>query len=96
MAEECACCACDLASRRYGPRPARRTAYWWNEAVAVARNACIQARRRATCRARNASAIDREATREEYKLAKGALRSEIKKVKATAWQELIEEVNVNL
>lgn len=87
--------ACDLASRRYSPRPARKAAYWWNEAVAVARNECIRARRRAMRRARNLSVADREIYYRNYKSAKRVLRIEIRKAKALAWQELIDEIDIN-
>ncbi|KMQ89977.1 reverse transcriptase [Lasius niger] len=37
--------ACDAAASRISPRRPRRCAYWWNESVAILRNACIRARR---------------------------------------------------
>lgn len=85
--------ACDMASRRYGPRPARRAAHWWSDEVAVARNACITARRRATRLARNSPSAMHDEAREAYRVARRHLRSIIRRAKAISWQDLIDKVN---
>ncbi|KMQ85315.1 reverse transcriptase [Lasius niger] len=86
--------ACDAAAPRIGPRRPRRSAYWWSESVAILRTTCIHARRawqRAKRRHRPSAAIIELGI--TYKTARKNLRLEINRLKAKAWQELLESVD---
>lgn len=86
--------ACDAAAPRIGPRRPRKKAYWWQESVASMRFTCIRARRawqRAKKRGRSSATI--KDLGERYKTARKNLRLEISRLKAVAWQELIDTVN---
>lgn len=86
--------ACDASASRIGPCRPRRQAYWWNDSVAILRTTCIRARRswqRAKKRLRSPATISELG--ENYKIARKDLRLEINRLKARAWQELIESVD---
>ncbi|KMQ94776.1 reverse transcriptase [Lasius niger] len=87
---------CDAAAPRIGPRKPRRSAYWWSESVAVLRTACLHARR-AWQRAKRRRRLPETTNRlgETYKTARKDLRLEINRLKAKAWQELIESIDKN-
>lgn len=84
--------ACDVAARRIGPRPRRASTYWWNDAIVEARRLCV-ARRRAWTRARRGPPTLAAVKQRQYKLARNALRMEIKRAKARAWGELIASID---
>lgn len=86
--------ACDASAPRIGPRRPRRKAYWWQESVANLRTLCIRARRlwqRAKRRMRSSVVISDLG--KKYKTARKDLRLEINRLKAKAWQELIESID---
>ncbi|KMQ87838.1 gag-pol polyprotein [Lasius niger] len=86
--------ACDASAPRIGPRRPRRKAYWWQESVANLRILCIRARRlwqRAKRRMRSSVVISDLG--KKYKTARKDLRLEINRLKAKAWQELIESID---
>lgn len=85
--------ACNLASRRYSPRSARRAVCWWCDALLFARSKCIRARKRVTRLRRRGLRPDREAAENDYRLIRQTLRLEICMVKVRSWQELVESVN---
>lgn len=75
-------CEETLGSRR---TRGRKSVYWWTAGIAELRAACMRARRRMQ-RARDFH--DREALREELRVARSTLRKEIVKVKRVKWAEL--------
>lgn len=82
--------ACDIASKRIGPRKPKRTAYWWSDSAAVIRKECFKARR--SWQAGKKKKINQaEISRlgEEYKKKRKELRNEINRLKSIAWEELI-------
>ncbi|KMQ92970.1 reverse transcriptase [Lasius niger] len=86
--------ACDAAALRIGPRKPRKKAYWWQESVANLRLLCIRARRlwqRAKRRMRSLVIVNDLG--DKYKTARKNLRLEINRLKAKAWQELIETID---
>lgn len=86
--------ACDASAPRIDPRRPRRKAYWWQESVANLRNDCIHARRiwqRAKRRRRSPVVVSELGVR--YKNIRKELRLEINRLKARAWQELIESID---
>lgn len=83
--------ASDLSARRITSRPSRRPAYWWNESIALARRLCIR-RRRIWLRARTLASPTCERERLRYRAARNKLRSEIRRAKASAWNDLINEI----
>lgn len=63
--------------------------YWWNDKIANLRKICYNARRRWQ-KAKSTGSIEVVLEREEvYRACRKDLRSEIKKAKASAWDDLI-------
>ncbi|KMQ89740.1 reverse transcriptase [Lasius niger] len=86
--------ACDASAPRIGPRRPHRKAYWWQDSVALMRSECIHARRawqRAKRRKRSLAIINELGL--SYKTVRKNLRLEINRLKAKAWQELIETID---
>lgn len=85
--------ACDVAMpRKLEPRNTRRPAYWWNEELSNLRANCIRARRRVQ-RARTEA--DREERRVMFRVARAALKREIKLSKSRCYKELCREAEAN-
>lgn len=85
--------ACDVASKRIGPKKPKRTAYWWNDTAAVIRKECFRARRRwQSAKRKNIKSLDIKKLGEEYKQKRKELRKEINRLKTTAWEELIDSI----
>lgn len=83
---------CDVAFRRIGRRPPRKSAYWWNREIEVVRALCTRARRRLTRLRRRGPSPERNRAELEYRAAKRALKA-IRDSKSKAWRELITTVN---
>lgn len=83
--------ACDAAMpRQVRARNARKPVYWWNEHIASLRSACHRARRKL----QRARSDDLRVTRRlAYKVAKKALRVEIKKSKKRCFNNLCVDAN---
>lgn len=71
----------------------RPSKLWWNEYVAEAKRKAIEHRRKMTRINKRGSAEEREEAMVQYKMARRELREEIRKAKATAWQELMKTIN---
>lgn len=82
--------SCSISTPRIAVRNTKRSAYWWSEDISNLRVAAIEARRRLTRKRRKKDVIEEIVT---YKLAKGALRSAIKKAKNNSWDELMASLN---
>lgn len=80
---------CDVASRRIGRRPPRRSAYWWNQGIMVIRAICTRSRRKLTRLKRRGPSEERDQAETEYRAAKRALKTAIREAKTKAWRELI-------
>lgn len=85
--------ACDLAAHRWGPKPRREAAYWWNTYLDTMRATCLRTRRRLTRLRRRGDQAERERVEMEYRIAKRMLKNEIKKAKKDARQELINSIS---
>lgn len=86
--------ACDASAPRIGPCRPRRKPYWWQKSVANLRTVCIRASRlwqRAKRRKRSLVVVNNLGVK--YKNARKDLRLEINRLKAKAWQELIESID---
>ncbi|XP_046424448.1 uncharacterized protein LOC124181695 [Neodiprion fabricii] len=84
--------ACDAGVPRRRPPRGRTAAHWWNERIAALRRDCVRARRLAQrARARGGDSQNDQAT--AYRLAKKALRTEIKATKARCWEKLLQTVD---
>lgn len=85
--------ACDATMpRKVHPRNGRPPTYWWTQAIANLRRACLRARRRMQ-RARTEQ--EREERRAVFTAAKVALKSEIRASKKACFEGLCQSANAN-
>ncbi|XP_055614811.1 uncharacterized protein LOC129761126 [Toxorhynchites rutilus septentrionalis] len=85
--------ACDVTMPRVTiPKNERRPVYWWTEAINTLRTSCLRARRRMQ-RARTDT--DRAVCREVFRVARAALKHEIKLSRRNCFRELCRDVDAN-
>ncbi|XP_053691261.1 uncharacterized protein LOC128739783 [Sabethes cyaneus] len=78
--------ACDATMpRKQEPRKERRPAYWWNAAISNHRASCLRATRRVQ---RSRTEADREERSAAFRVARAALKREIKQSKRNCFKEL--------
>lgn len=86
---------CDAAMpRKTSLRRNRRSAYWWTEDISNRRRECLRLRRRVT-RGRRRGGLVPEALMQEYRDARRSLKQAISASKATRWNELKDDLNVD-
>lgn len=85
--------ACDASMPRKRTKCKRTAVYWWSNEIAELRASCLHLKRVYTrSRKRNESAAERH--REEFRIARRALKSKIKESKRRKWEELKRDVDV--
>lgn len=80
--------ACNLAARKIGSRLVKPHTFWWSDKVAAARRCCI-GKRRAWIRAKRTASLMTPEKYRLYRIARNALRLEIRRAKAKAWSDLV-------
>lgn len=85
--------ACNAVVPRNVPTD-KRSVYWWNEDIRLARENSIRLRRALTrARKKQRSDLEIHIKLTDYKEARSSLQRLINKAKATAWKELIASIN---
>lgn len=87
--------ACNTSAPLVKAKNKRRQMYWWSREISDLRSSSIRARRLWQRSKRGADLEDILAKRRNYRSAKKALRSAIRKAKSTSWAELISSIEID-
>lgn len=82
--------ACDKSAPRLSVYK-KRSVYWWNDEIAIARKECVAKRRQLTRGARQNGTMEEQ--RRAYRTAKKKLRTEINRSKDQHWKALCQDID---
>lgn len=86
--------ACDMSLRKRGKSNNKKPIYWWNETIARARKVCLEKKRKWTRinKRKDSTESEKLINKEEYKVAKKKLKTEIYEAKKRSWNKIIKEL----
>lgn len=83
----------DVAMPKRGRPSPRRSVFWWTEGISALRRACITSLR--VYQRAGRRRMPRNHLKEEFKMARKTLRTEIRKAQEEAWRNLVNSVDTD-